>query len=131
MNWLGIIASACFLAAPGLTKMVPIIDENYEICTEPEESANKFDYSELEIIVEEDTAVFLNGKWKFKNEVKSPWMAIVSLEKFDRGQWNVKGMYKKIEDFCQELDNPLMPWYVETSKFKNRCPFPAGVSTIS
>lgn len=131
MNWIKLIVVLGVMTASGLSKLVPIIDELYEICVEPEESAEIFDFSGLQIIVEDDTHVYLNGTLRLKNEIKAPWEAIVSLEKFDRDQWNIQGMYKKIPDFCLEIQNPLMPWYRYSSRFKKKhCPFPAGVRII-
>lgn len=116
------------LTTSGLAKMVPIIDDKLEICVEPEDNAGKIDYSNLEIYIESDTKVFLNGSLRYKKEIKSPWTAIVFLERFDRGQWNTEAMYKKIPDFCKEIQNPLMPWYKQTSQLKHKhCPFAAGV----
>lgn len=67
------------------------------------------------------------GEVRFLREVKSPWNAHVYIEKFDRGQWNINLIDRRVVDFCAELQNPAMPWYFLTSQFQHKqCPFPAG-----
>lgn len=113
------------------SKIVVTIYEDYEVCVEPEESAGKFDFSELEIFAESDTKVFLNGSWNFLKEVKSPWPSTIFTERYDRGQWNIELVSKKIPDFCEVIQNPNEPWYEMTSQFEHKhCPFPAGVGRI-
>lgn len=109
------------------SKIIPIIDEKLEFCLQPDETA-KMDYSQLEIVVVSDTETYLNGTIVIKEEIRSPFVGYIYTEKFDRGQWNIEAMYKKIADFCNEMQNPLMPWYKYTSKMDPKnCPFPPGV----
>lgn len=113
-------------------KIVPIIYEDFEICVKPEERAGKFDFSELHYIAESDTVVYVNGSWNIMEEVKSPWKTEMYTERFIRGQWVGEAFYKKIDDFCAVIQEPLQPWYKVTRKFKPKnCPFPAGVSIFS
>jgi hypothetical protein len=64
---------------------------------------------------------------KFLQEVKSPWMAHVSVEKFDRAKWDVFGLDRKYADLCQFMQIPAEPLYPLFSQFqKKECPFPAG-----
>lgn len=113
------------------SKIVPVIYEEYEICTEPGKSAGKFDFSELEIFAVSDTKVFLNGTWIFLKEVKSPWTTNIFTERYDRGQWNIELISKNTQDFCEVIQNPNEPWYGATSMFEHKyCPFPAGVSFL-
>lgn len=112
-------------------KVIPIIYEDFEICTEEGESAGKFDFTELEIFAESDTDVYLNGTWSFLKEVKSPWTTVIFAEKYIKSQWNVE-LQKKIPDFCEVIQSATEPWYHVTSKFEPKeCPFPAGVSFVS
>lgn len=113
-------------------KLIPIIYEDFEICVTPEENAGKFDYSELEIIAETDTKVYMNGSWKFLKEVKSPWTSVVFTEKYERGKWNVEMFYKRIPNFCESIQKETEPWYHITKHFEPKsCPFPAGVSWLT
>lgn len=113
-------------------KVVPIFYEDYEFCVTPEENAGKFDFSQMEILAETDTEVYLNGSWNFVKEVKSPWKAKFFLERHDRGEWNVDAIYKDMNDLCESIQGPSEPWYYITSKFEHKnCPFPAGVSFLT
>lgn len=110
------------------SKVIPIIYEEYEECVKPEEKAGKFDFSELEIIAESDTHVYMNGSWNFIEEVKSPWTAIIFMERYERSQWILEALYKKVPDFCKSIQDPEETWYHVTSHFEPKnCPFPAGV----
>lgn len=126
-----VITVTFLLVIYGHSRIVPIIDDKLEICVEPEKRASKMDLTNFKLVIEEDTKVFLNGSLTMINELKSPWKAEFFLERFDRGQWNIQGMYKKFPDLCEELTsttNYLMPWYKYISKMRyNKCPFPAGV----
>lgn len=111
-------------------KVIPIINEEFESCIDPEENAGKFDLSQLEFIAETDTNVFMNGSWNFLKEVKSPWVSTVFAERYERGQWNVEKLHKRIPDFCDSIQSDQEPWYHVTKHFEPKnCPFPAGVSS--
>jgi hypothetical protein len=110
-------------------KLIPIVYEDFEMCTKEGEDAGKFDFSQLEILAESDTSVYLNGSWKFAKEVKSPWTAIIFAEKYIKSEWVVERLSKKIPDFCEVIQGPNEPWYYVTQHFEHKeCPFPAGVS---
>jgi hypothetical protein len=116
------------MAAFGEAKIVPFITEGYEMCAEPNERAEKLDYSGLEIIAESDEDVFLNGNLTVLKEIKSPWKALFFLERFHRGKWNMEMIKKSVPDFCATIQSPKEAWYFITSKFEHKnCPFPAGV----
>lgn len=111
------------------SKLIPIIYEELEYCVEPKNNARMFDFSQLEIFAETDTNVFLNGTWKFLKEVKSPWISNVFTERYERGQWNVELMNRRIPDFCESIQTKTEIWYHVTQYFEPKtCPFPAGVS---
>lgn len=113
-------------------KVIPIIYEEFEKCVEPEETAGKFDFSELEIIAESDTKVYFNGSWNFLKQVKSPWAVLFSTEKYERGVWNPGPLSKKIKDFCKSIQSQSEPWYSVTRHFEPKnCPFAAGVRSTS
>lgn len=113
----------------GCIKVIPIIYEDHELCVEPENNAGKFDWSNMEIIAESDTAVFLNGSLHILKKVDSPWKSTVFTERFLRGKWNVEALHKKIPDFCAVLQDPLTSWYHITSQWNPKnCPYEAGVS---
>lgn len=70
---------------------------------------------------------FSTGDFKFLKEVKSPWKCKIFIEKFDRGQWNIAIINRKVDDICPSLQNPSEPWYDFFSKFHQKnCPFAAG-----
>jgi hypothetical protein len=69
----------------------------------------------------------LSGEVKFIQEVKSPWIAHVSVERFERGKWHVFALDRKYADLCQVLQVPTEPLFTFFSQFKKKkCPFPAG-----
>lgn len=109
-------------------KITMILDEGFEKCVEPEEDANVFDFSNAEIVAESDTDVYFNGSVKFLKKVESPWFLHIYTEKFERGEWNVYAMNRKIKDFCAVLHNPLEVWYRYSKNLKG-CPLAAGVSS--
>jgi hypothetical protein len=105
--------------------------EKFEICVDTEELAGVLDFSEFQIIAESDTDVYLNGSLNFVKEVEAPWKAKIFTEKFDRNEWHIKALDKKISDFCESIRDEKEPWYFVTSKFEpNECPFAAGVSFL-
>jgi len=111
------------------SRIIPIIYEDYEFCVNETFNAGKFDFSELEFMAESDDHVYVNGSWKFVKEVHAPWTATIFTEKYDRSQWVIDTLYKRIPDFCAVVQDPLQPWYPLTSHFEHKnCPFPAGVS---
>lgn len=68
-----------------------------------------------------------SGELRFLKEVKSPWQARLTVEKFDRNEWNVLGLDRKVFDLCLDLQSPSNPLYTFFKQFKKKsCPFPAG-----
>lgn len=112
---------------PVLSKIVPIIDEALEECVTEEDKAGIFDLSGLQVIAEDDTHAFMNGTWKFNKDLRAPWVYIIYTERFDRGEWSVYALNKRIENFCAEMHDPLEPWY-GIFKHVPACPALAGVS---
>lgn len=114
----------CFTSILGKIAFLP--DDRIEDCTEPGERAGYYDLSEVELIMETDTDIYLNGTFKFLHEVTAPWKARVYTEQFVRDQWVPSVIEKKIPDFCQSLHSPTEPWYNHL-KHVQGCPIPAGV----
>lgn len=88
-----------------------------------------FDFSELELIPENDTHTFINGKWKMVNDLNSPWKGSLKMEKLIRGEWLVQAFNREYQDICPTLHNPAEPYY---SVFKDvpGCPSKAGVGNF-
>jgi hypothetical protein len=67
------------------------------------------------------------GKIRFLKQIKSPWRARITAERFDRNQWNVVGLDRTIPDLCADMQLPTNPLYTFFSQFKRKsCPFPEG-----
>lgn len=107
-------------------KIMVLPDDKIEPYVKPEDAAGVFDISKLEIVIESDTDIFLNGTWKFLKEVKK-WKGQNIAEQFDRGAWSKRGIDRKWDDFCPQIHNPTELWYNMFKKVKE-CPFPAGVN---
>lgn len=91
-------------------RIVPIVDEKFDVCTPPNESAEKLDYSGMELIAEDDYNVYLNGTLRVLNDMNGPIKTIFYTEKFDRGQWHKFGLLKKMDDWCPKMMDPLESW---------------------
>lgn len=85
-----------------------------------------FDYSNLQIIPENDTHTFLNGSVKFLREMSDSWHLHLHTEHYERGQWLPQAYVQDIADYCKEMHNPVQPWYYATKDFKG-CPIPKDV----
>jgi hypothetical protein len=112
-----------------LRKIVPIIDEKFENCATAEEDAEALDRSNIEIIAESDTEVYINGSLKFLRQVGQLLPFRMYAEKLQRdGQWLVESFNIKRPDFCDALHNPTEVWYAKSKKYK--CPLKAGVRSF-
>lgn len=93
----------------------------------PDDAAGIFDFSNLKILVVNDTHSYFNGTVEFKKDLRRPWVYRILAEKYHRGQWVVQAMDRRIADMCEKMHDPSELWY---NIFKNveKCPRPAGVS---
>lgn len=107
-------------------KVVFLFDETFERAVAPEDAAEWFDFSNMEVIMESDTSMFLNGTWKILKNLTSPWKCRMYAEEFKRGLWIPAIIEKKYPDFCESMHNKNEISY---PLFKNLegCPLPAGV----
>jgi hypothetical protein len=123
-----LVFSLTLLVFSGKTsaRIALFFDEKIEDCTGGN-NAGYYDLSQLEIIVETDTEVFLNGTVKFLHEITSPWKTNVDLEEYVRSEWVPSVVQRRFADFCADLHNPAEPWY-NNLKDQMGCPIPAGVS---
>jgi hypothetical protein len=109
------------------SKIVMLPDDKIEKCVEAKYDAESFDISGIEIVVESDTDIFLNGSMKNLKTVGSPMKVRIYFEKYTRSQWTIANMDRRIRDFCAVLHSPAEVWY-EFFKDVWDCPFSAGVS---
>lgn len=110
------------------SKVVPFIHEGYEMCVAPEERANMFDYSNLEIVAESDDEVFLNGSLVVLKNI-TEWKLTAWLERFQQGSWDMELAKKHYPDLCPHIQSPAELFYFISKKLQNKnCPFLAGVS---
>jgi len=106
-----------------LKKYIPA----FEDCVAKNKAANIFDFSELELIPENDTHTFINGKWKFNKPLRAPWKGSLTFERYERGQWHVQAVNQKYNDICDVLKRPMEPLY-DVFKHVGGCPMEIGVS---
>jgi hypothetical protein len=109
-------------------KVVFLLDGDLEKCVEPENDDKLFDISDLDVIFESDTDIFINGSVKFLKTIRSPLKVHAYAEQYVRSQWVISMIDKRIADGCASMHNPLEPWY---NLYKNLsgCPLEAGVRT--
>ena len=98
-----------------------------EECAPEGQHAGIFDFSEFELIPENDTHTFANGKWKFTKPLNIPWPGALITERYERGQWLVQAFNRNYTDICPTLHRPTEPVY-DIFKHVAGCPMPAGVS---
>lgn len=110
-------------------KVVFVFDESLIECAEPKDKAGFFDFSELEVIAEDDTHAYLNGIWKVTKDLESPWYLAIYTERYERGQWNAFAYNKRIKDFCAVMHNPTEPWYGFFKQVPG-CPAKKGVRIV-
>lgn len=68
-----------------------------------------------------------SGNFKVLRKVESPWKTHIYIEKYERGKWHIAIVDKKVNDFCQSIQDPKQIWYRFTSRLKHKnCPFEAG-----
>lgn len=119
-----VLASAITVS---LAKVIPVFQESFEDCADPNEKAGFFDFSRMEIIADNDTHAHGNGTWKMTNDLKAPWEAHMYTERFERGHWSIFGINKQIKDFCAVMHSPTEIWYFAFQRIP-RCPAVNGVS---
>lgn len=112
-------------------KILILPEELIEKCPENEDNnAAHFGVDSLEIVVESDTEIFLNGSVKILREVKTPWVAEYFAEQYVRDQWVRSPIQRKFDDLCLFIHSPTELWFRITQSVPN-CPFKAGVKMIS
>ena len=117
-----------------LTKLVSAVvlilpDEGIENCPEfADIDAGYFGIENLEIIVESDTEVFLNGSVIIMKELRAPWNVEYYAEELRQNKWTRSPIQKKFNDFCGSFHNPTDIWYMLLKDFPG-CDFKAGVRT--
>lgn len=107
----------------------PFPDDKVEDCTDPELRAGWEDWNGVEVVVQSDYEIFLNGTLRFNHEMKSPWKAFLIGEKLVGGKWIHAQVEKKYKDYCKAFRDPTDFLYFIYKKFQG-CPLPAGVSTV-
>jgi hypothetical protein len=104
-------------------------DDHFEKCPEyADVDAKIFNTENLEIVIESDYDVFLNGSIKFLLSMQSPWNAEYYGEQFVRNTWVRSPVQKKFFDICPHIHSPLEIWY-NIMKGSPGCPLNKGVST--
>lgn len=112
------------------SKVQILPEEGVEKCSENvENEAGYFSVDNLEVLVESDTDIFLNGSVKIMKELKSPWLSEYYAEQFYRDQWVRSPIQRKFDDLCQVFHSPTEMWY-PILKDVPGCPFAEGVSNI-
>lgn len=110
-----------------LGKIILLPDDRIEKCVDAKNDAKFYDVSKMEVIMESDTDIFLNGTFKHLREFKRGIKGRVYAEQFVRGKWVFSMINRKIPDWCDSMANPLEAWY-DFYKEYPRCPLKAGVS---
>lgn len=100
---------------------------DHEDCTNKSQADRLLNFKDFQLIAVNDTHTFINGSLTFLEDVKKSFPVTLHGEHYERGQWLTQGYVQKIKNFCQELHNPLQPWYYISKKF-NGCPISKGVS---
>lgn len=111
-----------------VSEIVVLPYDNLERITDPKNDPEWLDCSNLEVVMESDYDVFLNGTIKVLKDIKHVPVKLYA-EKYDRGQWHVALYNKKLRNFCTKFHSSLELWYYYTKNFP-RCPLKAGVRTI-
>ena len=84
-------------------KLVILFDEKVEVCSEPDETAGFTGYDNLEVIMESDNDIFLNGSVKFPKGMTAPWKGRFYAEQYIRSQWVTSGVDRRIPDICASM----------------------------
>jgi len=115
------------LVVPALieSKVIVVLKEQFERCNN--DKGEYVNHDNFEVVALSDTLVILNGTVTVMKEMAGPIKARVYCERYERGQWTMSAIQRKVDDFCIEMDNKREPWY---EAFKDRddkkCPFTAG-----
>lgn len=86
-----------------------------------------FDFSNTELIPENDTHTFINGSVKSLDDIKAPILTLITAEYYTRGEWVMRAFNRTYPDFCFSMKNPIEPWYYVTKDWGS-CPYKSGVS---
>jgi hypothetical protein len=110
-------------------KIVLLLDENLEKCVEPEDDDKLFDMDDLDVVIETDTDIFVNGSFKFLKRIESPLKLRVFSEQYVRSKWVISMIDRRIPDACAVMHSPLEVWYKFYKEYPG-CPFEAGVRNL-
>jgi hypothetical protein len=109
-------------------KVLILPEELVEKCPEnADNDAGYFGVDAIDIVVESDTDIFLNGSVKILKELKSPWLAEYYAEQFYRDTWVRSPIQRKFDDLCLSFHSPKEIWY-KILKDVPECPFEADVN---
>jgi hypothetical protein len=140
------IAGICFVFFPGADAggtYQLFVNENFERCG----SSGFIDFSDMVLDAVNDTVssnslpparasdfiflqhTFLTGGIKYKKEIIEPWKVDISSTRFNRNQWQMGEINRRIPDLCPLFTSENELWYPITQFFKHvDCPIAAGVS---
>lgn len=146
MSWSSVVLTCLLFRTAFSAHYIPIIDEQFVDCGH----SGYIDLHGIELVAVNDTVsgfaaspsgdtkraflisqhTYLNGKIHYKKEIHSPWTVKISSLRFDRGEWHMGEINRRITDMCLVLQDSLEPWYPITSRMKHKtCPIPAGVGS--
>ncbi|XP_065078869.1 uncharacterized protein LOC135701855 [Ochlerotatus camptorhynchus] len=88
------------------------------------------DFSNFEIINQDDGTLFYNGSLTMLKDFNSPWRIKITSKRLERGTWQPGIIAKEIFDLCKIIGNPLEPGIYKVTQMldKKACPFNAGHS---
>ncbi|XP_052562858.1 uncharacterized protein LOC120423457 [Culex pipiens pallens] len=85
------------------------------------------DFSNFQIIPENNGSVTLNGTVKFTKDYENPTKWNLYTERLDRGSWVPGIVAREVNNICISLQMPNEPWYPYARHMKQKtCPFRAG-----
>lgn len=123
----GLVFFCVFLHTAAGASIKVLVDDVIENCSTTETEAGFYSLDNLEIVIESDTDIFINGTIDFFKNVQTPWKARFYSEKYDRDQWLPAMLDTKVADFCTRIHNPKDFWYNQLKHVKG-CPIKAGVN---
>jgi len=106
-------------------KVIPVGKEQFERCNN--DKGEYVNQDNFEVVAINDTLVIVNGTATIMKEMVGPIKARAYAERYERGQWTMSGLQRKVNDFCTEANNRWEPWYeVLKNRDDKNCPFRAG-----
>lgn len=83
----------------------------------------------MQLVPVNDTHTFINGTWRFMQDLAAPWRASCVAERYIRGKWFREAINRQYNDLCKVWHSPSEPFY-EVSKTQPGCPMKSGVKKI-